>query len=78
MRTLTRHRTAVACGVGLCSEVFPIPGALLAALFYQEGIHSSSPNGFLVLTFLFNFLLFAGAAFAILTGMRSATSPTGQ
>jgi len=56
----------VAVTVGLASSVFPIPGALTAALVLPAGIHSSAPTGFVILTFVFNFVLVAGLAYLLM------------
>lgn len=45
-----------------------------AAIVFPEGIHSSSPGGFLALVFLFNFVLAAGGTYAILTGLGFGTA----
>lgn len=47
----------IAVAVGLISDLWPIPGAILAALFFREGVHSSSPMGYMSLTLIFNFVL---------------------
>jgi hypothetical protein len=56
----------IASAAGLASELWPIPGALLAALIFKEGIHSSEPAIYIELTFVFNFLFFAGLTFGLL------------
>lgn len=45
--------------------MWPIPGALLAALVFREGIHSSHFGAYVALTLLFNFLLFGGLTYLI-------------
>jgi len=67
----------IAVAVGLTSDLWPIPGAILAALFFREGIHSSSPTGYVALTLIFNFVLFSSLTYAALRkfsrrGMRTA------
>jgi hypothetical protein len=59
------RRELLAVAVGLISDLWPIPGAILAALFFQEGIHSS-PTGHGALTLIFNFVLFSSLTYAAL------------
>ena len=72
----SRRRLVIAIGVGLISDLWPIPGAVLAALVFPEGIHSSSPSAYLVLSYGMNFALFAGLAYAIAANWsRQPTKP---
>jgi hypothetical protein len=74
---MTRSRSLlIALVVGLVSDVWPIPGALLAAIVFREGIHSSQPTAYLVLTYILNFLLFATITFAVAAKWRS--TPNGR
>jgi hypothetical protein len=60
----SRRNLLIAIAVGLISELWPIPGAILAAVVFLEGIHSSAPIDYVALTFVLNFVLFAGLAYA--------------
>jgi hypothetical protein len=60
----SRRNLLIAIAVGLISELWPIPGAILAAVVFREGIHSSAPMAYISLTFVLNFVLFAGLAYA--------------
>ena len=62
---MERPHTNLLIAIGIVSDVWPIPGAVLAALVYREGIHSSAPTAYLVLAYVLNFLIFAGVAYAI-------------
>jgi len=42
-----RRNLLIAIGVGLVSDLWPIPGAILAAVVFREGIHSSAPTAYL-------------------------------
>ncbi len=61
--TPNRRGIAVACGVGLASEVVPYLGIIPTGIVFPAGIHSESPMGFIALVFIFNFILVAGIAF---------------
>jgi hypothetical protein len=56
---------AIAAGVGLISELWPMPGALLAAVVFREGIHSAHPTAYIALTLVLNFLIFGGLTYFI-------------
>jgi hypothetical protein len=60
-----RRNLLIAIGVGLVSDLWPIPGAILAAVVFREGIHSSAPTAYLVLAYVLNFVVFACVAYAI-------------
>jgi len=53
----------IAAGVGLISDFWPIPGALLAAVVFREGIHSAHPTAYIALTLFLNFLVFGGLTY---------------
>jgi hypothetical protein len=56
---------AIAAGVGRISGFWPIPGALLAAVVFREGIHSAHPTAYIALTLVLNFLIFGGLTYFI-------------
>jgi hypothetical protein len=60
-----RRNILITVSIGLISDAWPIPGAVLAALVYREGIHSSSGAAYIVLSLALNFLLFAVATYAV-------------
>lgn len=55
----------IAALVGLTSDLWPIPGALLAAVVFREGIHSAHPTAYIGLTLVLNFLVFGGLTYFI-------------
>ena len=65
----SRRNLLIAIAVGLISELWPIPGAILAQVIGLIvigfiGIHPSAPVDYVALTFVLNFVLFAGLAYA--------------
>jgi hypothetical protein len=72
----SRRNLLIAVTVGLISDLWPIPGAILAAVVFREGIHSSAPMAYVALTFVLNFMLFAGLAYAAAARLsRSPVTP---
>jgi hypothetical protein len=77
-----RRNLLIAITIGLLSDLWPIPGAILAAVVFREGIHSSAPTAYLVLAYILNFAMFAAPTYAIAANVsrqpRKATpKPTG-
>lgn len=66
----SRHNVFVAIGVGLVSDVWPIPGALLAAFVFPQGIHSSHFAAYATLTLVLNFALFGGVTYLLLAAIQ--------
>lgn len=66
----SRHNVLVAIGVGLLSDVWPIPGVLLAAVVFREGIHSSQVAAYATLSLVLNFSLFGGLAYLLLAAIQ--------
>jgi hypothetical protein len=60
-------RLLVAGLIAALSELVPIAGALAASLFYPQGVHSSSPTGYLRLTYFLNFFVIGGVCFLVLS-----------
>lgn len=58
-------RLLAAVLIGGVSEIFPVLGLIPAAVFFPEGVHSSNPDLFIILVFLFNFLIVASIAYWI-------------
>lgn len=67
MEPMERHRRnlLIAIAVGLLSDLWPIPGAILAAVVFREGIHSSAPTAYLMLAYVLNFVVFAAVTYGI-------------
>lgn len=63
--TRSRKLLLISVIVGVVSDLWPIPGALLAAVVFREGIHSSRPLTYIVLAVILNFLLFGGLTYLI-------------
>jgi hydrogenase-4 membrane subunit HyfE len=53
-----------------------LPGMLLAALFFDTGIHSDHPNYFVILVAVFNILIFSVPVFLYLRRRRKLKTPT--
>ena len=62
----SRRNILIAGAAGLVSELWPIPGALLAAVIFSEGIHSSEPTIYIAVTFVINFLFVARLVYGLL------------
>lgn len=78
----SQRNLLIAISVGLLSDLWPIPGVILAALVFREGIHSSAPTAYLVLAYLLNFVLFAAVTYAIAANVsrqprKAPPKPTG-
>ena len=56
----------IALAIGGVSELWPLPGAILAAIVFREGIHSDHPSAYMAVTFALNFIVFAGLTYWIL------------
>jgi hypothetical protein len=60
-------RLLVAGLIAALSELVPIAGVFAASIFYPEGVHSSSPMGYLRLPYLLNFFVIGGVSFLVLS-----------
>jgi hypothetical protein len=64
LHRLTRLPIAVLAGV-LADLYSPIPGMIIAAVFFDGGVHSNFPMLWIITSYVANFLLAVAAVYAL-------------